>query len=149
MSYVITNTNNQLIATVEDYTVNATALPITLIGHYFSGFGEILNDNLVGMLENFSSVAAPTSPIIGQLWYNKPAATLNQYDQTTSPPWTPLATQPWVSQQVAANQIAVPLGGIIIWSGTPATIPYRFHLCDGTKGTANLPTSLCYIQRMF
>ena len=42
MSYTITNTNRQLIATVEDYTVNATALPITLIGQYYSNFGGML-----------------------------------------------------------------------------------------------------------
>lgn len=33
---------------------------------------------------------------------------------------------------------AVPSGVILAWSGTVATIPDGFHLCDGTNGTPNL-----------
>jgi hypothetical protein len=32
----------------------------------------------------------------------------------------------------------VPKGGIIMWSGTIATIPFGWALCDGTNGTPNL-----------
>lgn len=32
----------------------------------------------------------------------------------------------------------VPVGGIIMWSGTIATIPANWHLCDGTAGTPDL-----------
>lgn len=33
---------------------------------------------------------------------------------------------------------AVPVGGIIMWSGTIATIPSNWALCDGTSGTPDL-----------
>ena len=33
---------------------------------------------------------------------------------------------------------AMPVGGIIMWSGTIATIPTGWALCDGTNGTPNL-----------
>lgn len=33
---------------------------------------------------------------------------------------------------------AMPTGGIIMWSGTVATIPSGWHLCDGTNGTPDL-----------
>jgi len=33
---------------------------------------------------------------------------------------------------------AMPTGGIIMWSGTIATIPTGWALCDGTNGTPNL-----------
>jgi hypothetical protein len=33
---------------------------------------------------------------------------------------------------------AVPIGGIIMWSGTVATIPVDWHLCDGAAGTPDL-----------
>lgn len=33
---------------------------------------------------------------------------------------------------------AMPTGGIIMWSGTVATIPTGWALCDGTNGTPNL-----------
>ena len=32
----------------------------------------------------------------------------------------------------------VPVGGIIIWSGTVAAIPANWTLCDGTAGTPDL-----------
>lgn len=32
----------------------------------------------------------------------------------------------------------VPVGGIVMWSGTIATIPAGWHLCDGTNGTPDL-----------
>lgn len=34
--------------------------------------------------------------------------------------------------------IVVPLGGIIMWSGSIASIPLNFHLCDGGAGTIDL-----------
>jgi len=38
----------------------------------------------------------------------------------------------------------VPIGGIIIWSGTLGTIPANWALCDGTNGTPNLASSFVY-----
>lgn len=32
----------------------------------------------------------------------------------------------------------IPIGGIILWSGSVASIPTGWHLCDGTTGTPNL-----------
>ena len=37
-----------------------------------------------------------------------------------------------------AVNTAMPTGGIIMWSGTIATIPTGWALCDGTNGTPNL-----------
>ena len=39
---------------------------------------------------------------------------------------------------VAAAIYAVPAGGIIMWSGSVATIPTGWFLCNGTNGTPNL-----------
>jgi len=36
---------------------------------------------------------------------------------------------------------AVPAGGIIMWSGSIASIPSGYVLCDGTNGTPNLKDS--------
>jgi hypothetical protein len=33
---------------------------------------------------------------------------------------------------------SIPVGGIIMWSGTIATIPSNWRLCDGTNGTPDL-----------
>jgi microcystin-dependent protein len=37
-----------------------------------------------------------------------------------------------------ASKYLVPIGAIFIWSGTIATIPVGWVLCDGTKGTPDL-----------
>jgi hypothetical protein len=39
---------------------------------------------------------------------------------------------------VAALAFSVPTGGIIMWSGSIASIPAGWYLCDGTNGTPNL-----------
>lgn len=37
-----------------------------------------------------------------------------------------------------ANAISVPIGAIVIWSGSVDNIPAYWHLCDGTNGTIDL-----------
>ena len=37
-----------------------------------------------------------------------------------------------------ANAISVPVGAIVIWSGSVDNIPAYWHLCDGTNGTIDL-----------
>jgi hypothetical protein len=39
---------------------------------------------------------------------------------------------------VAASSFSVPTGGIIMWSGSIASIPAGWFLCNGTNGTPNL-----------
>jgi len=39
---------------------------------------------------------------------------------------------------VAASAFSVPAGGIIMWSGSIASIPAGWYICDGTNGTPNL-----------
>ena len=36
------------------------------------------------------------------------------------------------------NSISIPAGGIIMWSGSIASIPNEWALCDGTQGTPDL-----------
>lgn len=51
------------------------------------------------------------------------------------------SSQSWVSHGVdvaAAVDAIIPIGMISLWSGSVATIPSRWHLCDGTDGTPNL-----------
>ena len=38
----------------------------------------------------------------------------------------------------AATNGIIPIGGIIMWSGTVATIPANWQLCNGTNGTPDL-----------
>ncbi len=43
-----------------------------------------------------------------------------------------------VSAPGSAQNDSLPIGSIVIWSGTVASIPTGWHLCDGTNGTPDL-----------
>jgi len=43
--------------------------------------------------------------------------------------------------QPVSNDVTIPIGIIMMWSGSIATIPSGFHLCDGTNGTPDLRDS--------
>jgi len=62
--------------TVADGAVNNT-FDITIIGKGFTNYGEIIQENLVHMLENFNRTTAPSSPTPGQLWFNPSTAVLS------------------------------------------------------------------------
>ena len=49
---------------------------------------------------------------------------------------TPTATQEAATKGYVDG--AIPIGGIIMWSGTIATIPSNWRLCDGSNNTPNL-----------
>jgi len=69
MPYIINNTNGSAVITVDDGSVdNSTSL--TFVGKNYSGYGQIQNQNLFHLLENFSSPTAPTNPVSGQLWFD-------------------------------------------------------------------------------
>lgn len=50
-------------------------------------YGELYNENLLHILENFSSSQAPTDPTKGQLWYDSLKKALKVYDPTEDPAW--------------------------------------------------------------
>ncbi len=82
MAYTINLTNGTVLATVADGTIDTDATNLKLVGKNFTGYGEILNENYVHMLENFSNTTAPTSPLTGQIWWNSDVGVLNVYDGT-------------------------------------------------------------------
>ena len=70
MAYTINLTNGTILTTVADGTVNSTSSSLTLIGKNYAGYGDFLNENFVHMVENFADSNAPTTPLIGQLWWD-------------------------------------------------------------------------------
>ena len=79
MPYFIVKTNGSALATVEDGTVDITSTDLALLGKNYPTYGSYLNQNFVKLLENFSNVDQPDSPLTGQLWYNSNNRTLNLY----------------------------------------------------------------------
>jgi hypothetical protein len=87
MSYKIVLTNGTQLFELADGLVTKAHTSISLIGKNSVNFGQAQNNDLVHMLENFSSGAAPANPLIGQLWYNNVTNSLSVYNYE----WQPLA----------------------------------------------------------
>ena len=83
MAYRINRTDGTLITEVIDGTIDSNSIDITLVGRNYAGFGEILNENFVKLLENFASSTSPRNPLQGQLWYDKNENRLKIYDGST------------------------------------------------------------------
>lgn len=80
MPYAINKSNGDLLVTVEDGTADLTSTSLALVGRNYAGYGEYLNENMVHMLENFAKSTQPSSPLIGQLWYDTTTKLLKVYD---------------------------------------------------------------------
>ena len=81
MAYTVNKTNSSASPnqyTVQDGVVNAQT-DLSLIGKGYAGYGELIAENFLHLLENFSNTNAPSKPISGQLWYDSTNARLKVY----------------------------------------------------------------------
>jgi hypothetical protein len=81
MAYTINLTDGTVFATIPDGTVN-TSSSMILVGKNYAGYGEFLDENFLHLLENGSNTTAPSSPLIGQLWWDKTNSLLKVYNGT-------------------------------------------------------------------
>ena len=81
MSYTINNTRGTVVTTVTPGTTQVVG-GITLIGKNYTGYGELIAEDFVKLLENQANSAAPSSPQTGQLWYDTSENVLKAYDGT-------------------------------------------------------------------
>ena len=87
MAYTVNKTNSSASPnayTVQDSVLN-TQTDISFVGKGYDGYGEVINENFLALLENFSNTSAPTKPIKGQLWYDETASKLKIYDGSFKP----------------------------------------------------------------
>jgi hypothetical protein len=70
MSYTLKLSNGKILVTLPDQKTDAVTTSLTLIGKNVNAYGTDINDNFVRLLENFAYQYEPTSPLIGQLWFN-------------------------------------------------------------------------------
>ena len=80
MAYTINKTNGSILIQLDDSKVDQLSTDLTLIGKNVSNYGEVFNENLVHLLENFANSSAPNYPIIGQIWYDTTDSRLKVYD---------------------------------------------------------------------
>ena len=121
MAYQINKTDGTIVSTVADGQIDNISTDITLIGKNYSGFGEVLNENFIKILENFANVTAPTAPIKGQIWFDSTESKLKVYSGTAFVP---------VSSATIANSQPTTLGVGDLWFNNTAKQLYFF---DGTS----------------
>lgn len=75
MPYTVryTDNENKTPITVFDNTSN-TDSSLTFPGRNVSGYGQIVAENFLALLENFAGASAPINPTEGQLWFNSDPA---------------------------------------------------------------------------
>ena len=61
--------NTEPYTIVADQVVNNTT-SLSFVGKNFAGYGQIIAENFLHLLENFANTVAPSNPIEGQLWYD-------------------------------------------------------------------------------
>jgi hypothetical protein len=95
MAYIVNKTNSS--ASPNQYTVQDSVLntqtDLTFIGKGYDGYGEIVAENFLHLLENFSNTTAPTKPVKGQLWYDETTGRLKVYGGTSFAPITSASYQ--------------------------------------------------------
>ena len=85
MAYTVNKTNNSASPnsyTVQDGVVN-TQTDLSFIGKGYAGYGEVIAENFLHLLENFSNTSAPAKPITGQLWWDSTNGRLKVYNGTS------------------------------------------------------------------
>lgn len=81
MSYTINKTDGSIVTTVQDGTLN-TATTLSLLGRNYQGYGEVVAENFVKLLENSAKSTAPTKPLTGELWFDTANSALKMFDGT-------------------------------------------------------------------
>ena len=59
--------------TVNDGTIDTTT-SLSLVGKNYYGYGEVIAENFLHLLEHFASATAPNNPKEGQIWFDNTAA---------------------------------------------------------------------------
>jgi hypothetical protein len=104
MSYTIKLTNGKTIAVLADQSFDKVSTSLTLIGKNVNAYGNDLNNNFVGLLENFAGVTEPRSPIKGQTWFDTVEGRLKVYHTNSfKPVGAPITTNVEPSQAVLGD----------------------------------------------
>ena len=125
MSYIINLPNGQTLGEVLDGTINNTATSLTLVGRNYSGYGQIIQNDLVALLVNFAFSVSPNNPNTGQIWYD----TGNNIAKV----WT---GSTWKNIGSATSQSTPPgttIAGDLWWASTDK----QLYVYDGTTPYAS------------
>lgn len=83
MSYTV-NIDNTTITVYPGQVDTTTSLG--LVGKNVANYGQVIAQDLVSLLSNFSGGSSPASPVRGQIWYDTSVSLLKFYDGTNFKP---------------------------------------------------------------
>ena len=132
MAYDVNKTDGTLLTSIPDGTLDVST-SIRLVGKNYAGYGEVMAENLVAMLENFAYSTPPANPVFGQLWFNKTNKALSVFD--SSGVWKEITnryvrdTEPLADGNRAGDFWFQPTGKqLSVWDGVrwvPVGFPYN------------------------
>ena len=82
MAYKINKSDGTLLVDLVDGKIDSDTIDLTLIGRNTTGYGEVMNENFVKILENFAGSSEPEQPLRGQVWYDTSDGRLKVFDGT-------------------------------------------------------------------
>jgi hypothetical protein len=142
MAYNLTLTNGTALITLADGAVDISTTSINLIGKNYAGYGLLINQNFIKMLENFSKTTAPTNPLKGQLWWDSFNNILKVYVNSTVG-WKPMSFS-----QSATSAPLNPAVGDIWWDSINSLLKIYSGTSNGwlaigpASSLASLPTAI-------
>lgn len=124
MSYTIKFTNGRTLAVIADQSYDQISTSLTLIGKNLNNYGQYVNENFIGLLENFAYPIEPRSPVTGQIWYDTSENRIKVYSSgrfkpvgsptiSTAEPTNPNAGDLWIDSTA----------GVLKWFDGSAFIP--------------------------
>jgi hypothetical protein len=125
MSYIINLPNGQTLGEVLDGTINNTATSLVLVGRNYSGYGQIIQNDLVALLVNFANGVSPSNPNTGQIWYDTGSSVAKVW---TGSVWKIVGS--CTSQSTAP---ATTIAGDLWWASTDK----QLYVYDGTTPYAS------------
>jgi len=81
MSYTLTVVNRSPITIQNGATDSSTSL--TLVGKNYPNYGQIIEQDLINLMQNFAGSSQPVNPVTGQLWWSTTSNNLQVYNGTT------------------------------------------------------------------
>ena len=81
--YLSSNTITPILV-INDGAINQSSTSVGFFGRTLTNYGNIQEQNVLWMLENFANGTAPGEPLVGQLWYDTVQTELKVYQGTST-----------------------------------------------------------------
>lgn len=131
MAYTIVKSDGQVLTTIADGQINTTSSSLGLPGRNYAGYGQVLDENFVYLVENFASTTPPINPLRGQLWFNT-----NDNILYVCPADGTVVADDWLSLAIQTSEGNTTFSGVVVTGTLSAN-----NLI--VTNTASIPTISC------